>query len=237
MGLISCLVLIEPDMGTAVLLFIIGMVLCLIAGMKLRHFALMCPFGLTILLYEIFKNKHQLDRIMVYFDFLLNPHIIRHDAGYHVSQSLLTIGSGGIMGLGLGKGMQKFGYLPDCHTDFIFAIICEELGMIGAVAILLIFGFLIWQGVRVALFSSELFASLLAAGVTAMIAAQVAINMGMATSLLPAKGMPLPFISYGGSSVLFMLIAVGILLNVSQYMPENREKQLIKRMGFNETFK
>jgi cell division protein FtsW len=221
MGLISLLVLKEPDLGTAGLLFILGTVLCLIAGMKLTHFIFILPLTIPYLIYEIMHHAHQKSRILVYFQILTNPRTVRYGDGYNVWQSLVTIGSGGLWGKGLGAGLQKYGYLPECHTDFIFPVICEEWGFIGALTVIGLFVILIWEGIYVAIRSAELYSSLLASGITAMISAQFCINLGMATGLLPAKGMTLPLVSYGGSSLLFTMIAIGLLMNIAQYVPES----------------
>jgi cell division protein FtsW len=221
MCIISALVVKEPDLGTAVLMVLLGWMLCLVAGMRKTHLFSMISLTIPVAAYEILKHKHQLVRILVF----LHPEQNQLGDGYQISQSLIAIGSGGLWGRGLGQGLQKYGFLPDGHTDFIFSIMSEEIGFIGVTVVLLLFAFLIWQGIRVAVRSSDLFATLLAAGVTAMIACQVSINTGMALSLLPTKGMPLPFISYGGSSLVFTLFAMGILLNVAQYISEpNKEK-------------
>ncbi len=221
MGLISFLVLKEPDLGTAGLLFILGTVLCLVAGMRYTHFILILPLTIPYLIYEILQHSHQKSRIMVYFEILTNPRTVRYDEGYNVWQSLVTIGSGGFWGKGLGAGLQKYGYLPECHTDFIFPVICEEWGFLGALIVISLFVFLIWQGIQVAIRSTELYSSLLATGITAMITAQLCINLGMSSGLLPAKGMTLPLVSYGGSSLLFTMIGLGLLMNVAQYVPES----------------
>lgn len=218
---ISALVVKEPDLGTAVLLVMLGWMLCLVAGMRKAHLFSIIPLTIPVAIYEIIKHKHQLVRILVF----LHPEQNQLGDGYQITQSLIAIGSGGLWGRGLGQGLQKFGFLPDGHTDFIFSILNEEIGFVGATIVLLLFIFLIWQGVRVAVRSTDLFATLLAAGITAMIACQVAINTGMTLSLLPTKGMPLPFISYGGSSLVFTLFAVGILLNVAQYATETYKEK------------
>ncbi len=218
---ISALVVKEPDLGTAVLLVMLGWMLCLVAGMRKVHLFSIIPLTIPVAIYEIIKHNHQLVRILVF----LHPEQNQLGDGYQIRESLIAIGSGGLWGRGLGQGLQKFGFLPDGHTDFIFSNLNEEMGFVGATILLLLFVFLIWQGVRVAVRSTDLFATLLATGITAMIACQVAINTGMTLSLLPTKGMPLPFISYGGSSLVFTLFAMGILLNVAQYATETYKEK------------
>jgi len=220
LGLIAILILIEPDMGTALLLVIIGSIMCLIAGMKLNHFLFVLPLGVPLIIKEILENKHQQGRLTSFLEKLMNHRNISYDTGWQITQSLISIGSGGFFGKGLGNGMQKYGFLSDCHTDFIFPVICEELGFIGAFILIVTFIYLIWLGFKIATHSMDLFACLLATGVTVMMASQICINLGMSVSFLPTKGMPLPFISYGGSSMFFMMAAAGLLLNVAQYIPD-----------------
>lgn len=150
----------------------------------------------------------------------LNPWADPTNTGWNVIQSLLAIGSGGLFGLGLGSSRQKFSYLPEHHTDFIFAILCEELGFLGGIAVLVLFFVIGWRGLRVAMRAPDLYGSLLAIGITAMIAFQALLNIGVVTGSLPVTGIPLPFISHGGSSLLVSLAGIGILLNISRQCPD-----------------
>jgi len=148
----------------------------------------------------------------------LDPWNDPRGTGFHIIQSLYALGSGGLFGAGLGQSHQKFFYLPEQHTDFIFAVLGEELGFIGGALVLLLFLIFVWRGFKVALSTQDPFASLLAVGLTSMIALQAIINIGVVTGSLPVTGIPLPLISFGGSSLVFTLTGVGILLNISRYM-------------------
>jgi cell division protein FtsW len=150
----------------------------------------------------------------------LNPWADPGDTGYHIIQGLYALGSGGLFGVGLGQGRQKFLYLPEAHTDFIFAIIGEELGFVGCVAIITLFFFFAWRGFKAALNAPDSFSCLLATGITAMVTVQALINIGVVTASMPITGIPLPFISYGGSSLVPVMYSVGILLNISKYCQE-----------------
>ncbi|MCX7919100.1 MAG: putative lipid II flippase FtsW [bacterium] len=214
MGLLAILVLLEPDLGTAVVMVAIASALCFISGM--RKLYLLIALAIPVLIYELIKHPYRWKRILVF----LNPSSDPMGAGYQVNQSFIALGSGGLTGRGLGESLQAFGYLPDGHTDFIFSIIGEQLGFIGTIAVLSTFLLLIILGAVVAIRSKDLFGTLLVAGVISLIAMQVIINTSVVSGLLPAKGMPLPLISYGGSSLLFMLLGIGILLNVAKYTTE-----------------
>ncbi|GMA61839.1 hypothetical protein GCM10025859_22790 [Alicyclobacillus fastidiosus] len=155
---------------------------------------------------------YRMQRIVAFID----PWKYPKGEGYQIIQSLYALGSGGILGLGLGNSRQKFLYLPEPQTDFIFSIIGEELGFLGGLALLMLFGVLVWRGVRTAIYAPDEFGSLLGVGITGMIAVQVLINIGVVTGSMPATGITLPFISYGGSSLTLMLSGVGILLNISK---------------------
>jgi cell division protein FtsW len=147
----------------------------------------------------------------------LNPWESAHTTGYHIIQSLVAIGSGGLLGLGLGQSRQKFFILPERHTDFIFAIICEELGLLGGLAVIILFFLFLWRGMYIASRAPDMFGFLLASGITSVVGLQVIVNVAVVLSLMPATGITLPFISYGGSSLLFLAVGVGILLNISRY--------------------
>ncbi len=209
----GALIMLEPDLGTSVALAGTVFLMLFVAGANLAHlFGLACA-ALPVLGALIFGSEYRRRRFFAF----LNPWGDPSDTGYHIIQALYALGSGGLFGVGLGRSRQKLFYLPESHTDFIFAIISEELGFIGALAILLLFFFLIWRGFRVAISAPDSFSSVLAAGLTTMIALQLIINIGVVTASLPVTGIPLPFISSGGSSLVFTMMGVGILLNISRY--------------------
>jgi cell division protein FtsW len=181
------------------------------AGAKLSYLVgsilVAIPFGY----HAIVSSPYRRERWLAF----LEPWEHRHGVGYQVTESLMSVGSGGWFGLGLGDSRQKLFFLPEAHTDFIFSIIGEELGLLGVALLLLLYGVIIWRGVRAALDASEPFGAYLGLGVTSLIAFQAVVNMGVAMGLLPTKGLTLPFVSYGGTSVAILMAAAGILLSVS----------------------
>ena len=213
LGVAGVLIMGEPDLGTSVALAGTVFMMLFVAGARLGHLAGLALSAVPVLLAAIFSADYRRRRFFAF----LNPWGDPSDTGYHIIQALYALGSGGLFGVGLGRSRQKLFYLPEAHTDFIFAIIAEELGFIGAAAILFLFFVLIWRGYKVAITAPDAFASVLAAGLTTMIALQLVINVGVVTASLPITGIPLPFISSGGSSLVFTMMGVGILLNVSKY--------------------
>ena len=213
LGVVCGLILLQPDLGTAVC--IAGTVYCMFiaAGSKCRHLALLAGAGIGLVVLAIVLSPYRMERFTAFW----NPWADPSDTGYQTIQSLLALGSGGLVGMGLGQSRQKFFYLPERHTDFIYAILGEELGFIGAALVLLLFFVLLWRGFKVALTIQDSFGSLLAVGVTCMIIVQMVINVGVVTGTLPVTGITLPFVSYGGSSLVFVMLGVGILLNISRY--------------------
>ena len=157
--------------------------------------------------------QYRMERVLVF----LNPEKYSDEGGYQVLQGLYAIGSGGFFGLGIGQSRQKLGYIPESHNDIIFAVLCEELGLFGAILIVLLYSVLIWRGIVAAINAVDLYSSMVAAGIVVMVAAQVIINIGVVTNSMPNTGITLPFISYGGSSLLSMLGSMGMLLNVARY--------------------
>ena len=208
LGLIAA----EPDLGTAIACAGIAACILYVAGMRLRYFAYALGASLAPLYFLIFHVSFRRDRILAF----LNPYADRQRAGFHIIQSLIAVSTGGVTGTGLMEGKQKLFYLPEPHTDFIYAVVSEELGLIGAVALVALFSILAWRGFRAALRARDLFGRYLAVGITAMIVVQAFFNISVVLALLPTKGIPLPFISYGGSSLFVMLASVGVLLNISQ---------------------
>jgi len=210
-AVLAGLVAIE-DLGTAVSLFLISGVLLFVAGLDLRWIAASIIFALPTFYLLVFRVDYRRARILAFLDPWAQP----LGRGFQIIQSLLSVASGGITGLGYMEGKQKLFYLPEAHTDFIFAVVGEELGLIGTCALLTLFTIFFWRGVRTSMRAPDPFGFYLALGITTMVCVQAFINMSMVLGLLPTKGIPLPFLSYGGSSFVVMLAAVGILLNVSQ---------------------
>jgi cell division protein FtsW len=211
-ALLAGLIVLQPDLGTAVSLLTISAALLFVAGLDLRWIAASVIVGLPVFYLLIFRVKYRRDRILAF----MNPWEQPLGRGFQIIQSLLSVASGGIAGLGFMEGKQKLFYLPEAHTDFIFAVIGEELGLIGTCALLALFLVFFWRGIRTSMRAPDLFGFYLALGITLMVCVQAFINMSVVLGLLPTKGIPLPFLSYGGSSFVVMLAAVGILLNVSQ---------------------
>ncbi|MFH1837420.1 MAG: putative lipid II flippase FtsW [Candidatus Omnitrophota bacterium] len=207
-GLTSGLVLLEPDMGTFVAIFFIGMVMLFVSGVKLKHIFSIALCSMPALFWAVSSEPYRIKRILT----VLDPWKDSQGAGFQLIQSFIALGSGGLLGLGLGESKQKLFYLPESHTDFIFSIIGEELGFIGAASTIVLFGVLVWYAFRVSFKIKEKFASLVVFGLTVMIAFEVIVNVGVSTGILPTKGLPLPFISYGGSSLVCHLAAIGLIL-------------------------
>lgn len=213
LGLVAGLLLKQPDLGTTIAVAGTAFCMFIAAGARITHLSGLALTGVLGVTGMILQDPVRLRRIVGY----LKPFETASNEGYQTVQSLYALGSGWLFGIGLGNSRQKFLYLPERHTDFIFAIIGEELGFIGAVLVILLFFLFIWRGFRIALYAPDRFSSLLAVGLTSIIAVQSVINLGVVTGSLPVTGITLPFVSYGGSSLTFSLIGVGILLNISKY--------------------
>lgn len=213
------LVVIQPDFGSASLLAVTVCVVLFVGGMRIWHVLTLFGIGVGGLSLLIIRDPYKLKRLMDYVAMLKSP-----DAtNYQLTRSLDALEGGGLLGLGLDSSLQKISRLPYPHTDFIFAVLGEEFGFIGAAAVTIIFMLLIWRGLHIARYTSDLFGSLLAIGITTLIGLQTFINIGVVTGLLPTKGITLPFISYGGSSIVLSLVSAGILLNISRYINRNTE--------------
>jgi cell division protein FtsW len=202
----------EPDLGTALVCLGVAAAILYAAGMKLRYFACGLVPIIPVLCYMLFFVPWRLARILVF----IHPERDPQGIGFHINQSLIAVGTGGITGVGLMEGKQKLFFLPEPHTDFIYSVVSEEMGLIGAVLIATLFFVFAWRGLRAALRSRDSFARYIALGVTTMIVVQAFFNISVVLALLPTKGIPLPFISYGGSSLFAMLASVGVLLNITQ---------------------
>lgn len=211
-GIVIILVMLQPDMGTAVIILGVALVMYFLSGGSIWHILSLVPLvglgGLGLILAEPYRAK----RLATFLD----PNSSIQTSSYHLRQILIALGSGGLFGVGVGNSLQKYAYLPESTTDSIFAIIAEELGFIGVVVLILVILFVIYRGFYIALRAKDTFGKLLAGGITSMIAIQTIVNLGAQTALLPLTGVPLPFISYGGSALIINLICVGILLNISR---------------------
>ena len=224
-GVLALLVVAEPDLGTAMMLAVVCVVMCYTGGVRLLHLGMAAApalFGIVMMLIFV---PWRMRRMITFLDPWSDP----QDSGFQVVQSLIAVGSGGINGLGFAQGRQKMFFLPFAHSDFIFAVIGEELGLLGALLILLVFGIFLWRGLRAALGAPDRFGMLLGMGLVSAIVVQALFNISVVLSLVPTKGIPLPFISYGGSSLVPTLVAVGILLNISQYAGSVGDAETIKR--------
>lgn len=207
------LIMLQPDLGSGAVLVGASLIVIFTAGARYTHLFGLALAGLAGLVALIAVAPYRMQRITAYLDPWQDP----LGAGYQIIQSLYAIGPGGLMGLGLGRSRQKFSYLPEPQTDFIFSILAEELGFIGGAAVLILFTIILWRGMRAAITAPDSFGSFLAVGIVGMIAVQVIINIGVVTGLFPVTGITLPFISHGGSSLSLMLIAMGILLNITRF--------------------
>ncbi|TJY43373.1 stage V sporulation protein E [Cohnella pontilimi] len=213
MGTAFGLIMLQPDLGTGAVMIGASLLVIFVAGARISHLAGLGLLGLAGLGALIAAAPYRLQRITAFLDPWQDP----LGAGYQSIQSLYAIGPGGLVGLGLGMSRQKYNYLPEPQTDFIFSILAEELGFIGGSLLLMLFLILIWRGMRTAITISDPFGSLLASGIVGIIAVQVLINIGVVIGLLPVTGITLPLVSYGGSSLTLLLTALGILLNLSRY--------------------
>ncbi|HYP27409.1 MAG TPA: putative lipid II flippase FtsW [Blastocatellia bacterium] len=215
-GAMIALVALQPDLGTALTLSLVFLVMAFHAGMRMRHLATLAIPALPALAYMLLFVPWRLQRLLDFLD----PWKNQTTSSFQVVQSIIAIGSGGSSGVGFAQSRQKLFYLPAPHTDFIFAVIGEELGLIGGFTLVLLFALLAWRGFKAARCAPDLFGQLLAMGLTVMITAQALFNVSVTLSLVPTKGITLPFISYGGSSLAISLFAAGMLLNISKHSKE-----------------
>jgi cell division protein FtsW len=207
------LIIAEPDFGTAVSIGVVAFMVLFTAGLRYKYALGVVLSAIPVLFSLVYFFPYRLKRVLVFLDPWKDP----LGAGFQITQSLIALGSGGLFGLGLMEGKQKLFYLPEPHTDFIFSVIGEERGLAGTLSLLLLFSVFLWRGMQLSLRMSDPFGRYLGVGLTMMIVCQAFINMSVVTSLLPTKGIPLPFISSGGSSLLMSLLGVGVLLNISQH--------------------
>ncbi|MBQ3879765.1 MAG: putative lipid II flippase FtsW [Oscillospiraceae bacterium] len=218
-GMMAVLLMREPHLSATVIIAVTGIVIIFIAGARVSHLAIIGVIGIALFAWLVFGLGYSIDRIHIWLDPYLDP---RGD-GYQILQSLYAIGSGGVFGLGLGQSRQKNLYLPEPYNDFIFAIICEELGYVGAILIILLFAAFILRGYYIALKARDEFGMLIAVGVTTQIAVQVFFNIGVVTGMLPVTGISLPFFSSGGTSLLILFAELGMVLAVSRQIPAKRK--------------
>jgi cell division protein FtsW len=214
-GLFAGLVIVQPNFGTASILLLSAGMVFLVGGARLSHLAATAAAFLPVFLFMALRSPHARTRLLA----MVDPARVSPRATYQLDQSFNALGPGGLLGRGLGDSMQKLFFLPEPHTDFIFAIVGEEMGFIGALLVLSLFAVFLWRGTRVAMRAGSAYASYLAMGITGLIVGQAAINMAVVSGLLPTTGVPLPFVSFGGSSLVITLFGVGMLLSISRQSP------------------
>lgn len=212
-GVFAGLLLLQPHLSGTLVIASVAVIILFSAGARLRHFMILALPVIPVLAAAILLAPYRFDRVKAWLD----PWKYSHDEGWQIIQSLYAIGSGGLFGRGLGQSIQKFLYIPEPYNDFIFSVMAEELGYVGVIAVLTLFLIFIWRGIKVAMNAPDVFGSLVAIGVTSLVAVQVILNVAVVTNTIPATGMPLPFFSYGGTSLVFLMCGVGILLNISRY--------------------
>ncbi|MBE5783007.1 MAG: putative lipid II flippase FtsW [Clostridiales bacterium] len=216
-GIMFLLILEQPNLSTAGTIIIVSVLMVMLAGAKWRHMAVLGTAGLIVGAYYAWSEEYRRERLLSFMD----PFAKMSDEGYQLSQSLIAFGSGGLFGMGLGQGRQKYAYLPYPESDFIFAIVGEDFGLAGCLAVIFLFVAFMLAGMRIALSCEDKFGCLLSAGIVGMISVQAFINMGVVVGVLPTTGLPLPFFSAGGTSLSITMAAVGIVLNISRYGSRN----------------
>lgn len=227
-AVMMALLLKQPDLGSSIILGATTITMLFIAGARISYIALAVLFAAPIAYQMIVGTAWRMQRFMAYF----NPDAYSDGVAYQIVQSRLAIGSGGPLGAGLGEGRQAMGYMPEGHNDFIMASIGEELGFVGFALVLILFGIIVWRGVRAALASRDTYGTYLALGVTIMFALQALINTGVVLGAIPAKGLTLPFVSYGGSSLIMAMFVGGLLLNIGRRpLPQSGKRELVNYVG------
>ena len=211
-GLMAGLIILQPNFGTAAILLFAAAVLFFVGGARIGHLLATAGAALPVLAFLIMRSAHGRTRFLA----LLDPARVSAKATYQLDQSFYALGPGGLFGRGLGDSMQKLFFLPEPHTDFIFAIVGEEMGFVGAMLVVALFGLFLWRGTRAAVRAGDPYASYLAMGITGLVVGQAVLNMAVVSGLMPTTGVPLPFVSFGGSSLTLTLFGVGLLLNVSR---------------------
>jgi len=211
-GLMALLILLEPDFGSTVVIMSLTFLLLFLGGIPLKQLLLVLGMVLPFLIYWVITSPYRLERILTFMD----PWKEARGSGFQIIQSQIAIGSGGLTGLGLAGGKQGLFFLPEAHTDFIFSLIGESFGLIGTTAVLLLFLAILWRGTAISFQAEDDFSRILALGMTLIICLPAVLNMGVVTGILPTKGLPLPFVSYGGSSLIANTLAIGLLYNISR---------------------
>src|SRR3954462_13920796 len=211
-GLIGGLIVLQPDLGTGIVCVAVAASMLFIAGMRMRYFGIALANAAVPLYFLLFHVAWRRERILAF----LNPYADRQKTGFHIIQSLIAVGTGGLTGLGLMEGKQKLFYLPEPHTDFIFAVTAEELGLLGSLFVVTLFAIFLWRGMRASWRTEDIFGRYLAVGITSMVVLQAFINISVVLGMVPTKGIPLPLVSYGGSSLFVTLACVGVLLNITK---------------------
>ncbi|MBQ2896919.1 MAG: putative lipid II flippase FtsW [Clostridia bacterium] len=219
-GVFALMLMLEPHFSCTLLLFGVTVAMLFVSGAKMKYFAI-CLLVAIPAIYFLAFSGYRGERMAVFLDPMGSD---PSGEGWQIRQSLYAIGSGGMFGLGIGQSRQKFLYLPEPQNDFIFSVICEELGFLGAAVVILLFAALIWRGIYIAVNAPDKFSCYLATGITALIAIQIIVNIAVVTSSMPVTGMPLPFFSAGGSSLVFLMAGMGILLNISKSIRQNKSK-------------
>ena len=211
-GIVVSLILMQPDLGTAVVFLALSIIMLFVSGANMLHLFPPVLASIPALYFLIFRVPYRLKRIIGYLD----PWGDAERSGFQIVQSFLALGSGGILGVGLGSSRQKLFYLPQAHTDFIFSIIGEELGLIGTLGIVFLFSAFVYLGIKISIKTKDLFGKFLALGITFSIALKAIINIAVSTGAIPTKGLPLPFVSYGGTALIFNMVGVALLLNIAK---------------------
>ncbi len=207
------LLILEPHFSVCIIISLVALIMLLVAGANVKHFILASFAAIPAAIAVMASQQYRLDRLAVYFDPFVDP----QGDGWQIIQSLYAVCSGGLFGLGFGNSRQKYMYVSEPQNDFIFAIVCEELGMIGAFVIIALFAILIWRGIKIAMNAPDTFGSLLVMGIISLVGVQTFLNIAVVTKLIPTTGIPLPFFSAGGSSLVFLMAAMGMVLNVSKF--------------------
>jgi cell division protein FtsW len=227
---IFLMIMLQPDFGTAIDILVVSVVILFVSGFPLAYIISLFIISIPMFYLFIYLVEYRKERIIAF----LSPWTFRYGIGYHIVQSFIAFKKGGLFGTGLGNGTQKLSRLPEPHTDFIYAVIAEEAGLVGTVLIVLLYAAVLWRGIVISAGAQDDFGRLLAVGLSLMIAVQAFINVGVVTGVLPTTGIPLPFLSYGGSSLISNMIAAGILLNISRYRGVKQQEMNLHEEVFNE---